>query len=302
MVVRKLIVDCDPGVDDALSLMYLATLNDVEILAVTTVAGNHEVEYTTRNALKVLDVLGLDRVPVYRGSPSPLTRELYTATHIHGKDGLGDSDLPMPKRKPAGGEAHRFLASFIWENVDKVDVLATGPLTNLARAFRLNPRIVEKIGRLVIMGGNYFLTPFGYGNVTRVSEFNFFVDPEAAHMVLRSGASIEAVGLDVTQDPGVALTEHMLPLVGNLPRRVLKRPVSRLGLFHLHDPMAAVVYTRPELFRKMKLAVSVGMYDGDERGICLVDRRGIGKPNVQVVYKADRRAFLKEILDGLSKV
>ena len=299
---RKVIVDCDPGVDDALSLIYLAMLNDVEILAVTTVAGNHEVKYTTRNALRVLDALGLERIPVYMGSPSPLTRELYTATHIHGKDGLGDCGLPMPRRKPADQEAHEFLASFIWENVDKVDVLATGPLTNLARALRLNPRIVEKINRLVIMGGNYFLTPFGHGNVTRVSEFNFFVDPEAAHTVLNSGARIEAVGLDVTQDPATALTKHMLPMLGDLPRRIVKNPLSRLGLFHLHDPMAAALYARPELFRKVELAVSVGMYDGEERGICLVDRYGIAKPNMRVVYRLDRRAFLTEILDKLSKV
>lgn len=299
---RKVIVDCDPGVDDALSLIYLAMLNDVEILAVTTVAGNHEVDYTTKNALRVLDALGLDHVPVYRGSPSPLTRELYTATHIHGKDGLGDCDLPMSRRKPEGEEAHKFLATFIWENADKVDVLATGPLTNLAKALRLNPRMVEKIGRLIIMGGNYFLTPFGHGNVTRVSEFNFFVDPEAAHIVLNSGARIEAVGLDVTQDPSTALTEYMLPLLGNLPRRIVRNPLSRLGLFHLHDPMAAVLYIKPELFRKLELAVSVGMYDGEERGICLVDRHGIAKPNIHAVYRVDRRAFLVEVLDKLSKV
>lgn len=299
---RRLIVDCDPGVDDALSLMYLATLNDVEILAVTTVAGNHEVDYTTTNALRVLDALGLDRVPVYKGGQSPLTRELYTATHVHGADGLGDSDIPMPNRGPMGEEAHKFLATFIWENVDRVDILATGPLTNLARALSLNPQIVKKIGRFVIMGGNYFLTPFGYGNATKVSEFNFFVDPEAAYVVLHSGANIELVGLDVTQDPGMALTKQMLPLLGNLPKRVVEKPLLKLGLFHLHDPIAAVAYARPELFRKMELRVSVGMYDGDERGMCLVDRSGIGKPNARVAYKVDRRASLNEIMNSLSRL
>ena len=299
---RKVIVDCDPGVDDALSLIYLAMLNDVEILAVTAVAGNHEVEYTAKNALRVLDALGLDHIPVYVGSPSPLIRKLYTATHVHGKDGLGDCGLPMPRRKPADEEAHKFLASFIWENIDKVDLLATGPLTNLAKALRLNPRIVEKIDRLVIMGGNYFLTPFGHGNVTRVSEFNFFVDPEAAHTVLNSKAEIEAVGLDVTQDPATALTKHMLPLLGNLPRRIVKNPILKFGLFHLHDPMAAALYVKPELFKTVKLAVSVGIYDGEERGICLVDRHGIARPNVHVAYRVDRRAFLVEVIDKLSKV
>ncbi len=298
---REVIVDCDPGVDDALSLIYLAMSKAVKILAVTTVAGNHEVEYTTNNALRVLEALGLDDVPVYKGSPAPLTRELYTVTHIHGNDGLGDSDLPMPSKKPEGEEAHRFLASFIWENVDRVDILATGPLTNLARALSLRPGIAEKIDRFVIMGGNYFLTPFGYGNVTRVSEFNFFVDPEAAHMVLHSGVKVGAVGLDVTQDPGTALTGRMVRLLGDLPKRILRNPISKLNIFHLHDPMAAVFYVKPSLFRSTPLSVSVGMYDGDERGVCLVDKRGIAKPNIDVVYRVDRRAFLLEVIEKLSK-
>lgn len=298
---KKVILDCDPGVDDALAIMYLIE-GKAELLAVTTVAGNHEVGQTTLNALKVIEALGMEKIPVYEGAPGPLTRELVTAIHVHGVDGLGDSGLPKPKLTPKRERASNFLARFIDENEERVTLLATGPLTNLALALRERPWIVKKISETVIMGGTYFLTPFGYGNVTRVSEFNFYVDPEAAYFVLNSGLKPKLVGLDVTQDPGTSITPSLFQHLGRLSKRILKNPLRKFGLFHLHDPMAAAMALHPEMFRTLQANVSIGMYDGEERGICLVDRRGLNAANSEIAYKVNRREFLRSFLDLLSKV
>jgi len=297
----RVILDCDPGVDDALAIMFLIA-EKVKLEAITTVAGNHEVDKTSYNALRILDVLGEDRVPVYRGSKGPLTRSLVTAEHIHGSDGLGDSNLPPPKRKVEKEDASEFLARFVDENTDKVHLIATGPLTNIAKAFRYRPWIVKKIESFTIMGGCFFLTPFGYGNVTKLSEFNFFTDPEATYYVFKSGAKPNVVGLDITQDPGVAITDQIFGILEGVAKRIVEKPFRKLGIFHLHDPIAVASFIYPDIFKFKLFNVSISLYDGDERGMCIVDRRGIYSPNANIAYKVNRREFLLKFLKAISKV
>jgi inosine-uridine nucleoside N-ribohydrolase len=157
---------------------------EVKVRAITTVAGNAEVERTSENALKVLEAFDINDIPVARGHARPLKRELYTAGYIHGSDGLGDANLPKPKLRLCSHHA----VDLIIEEAERggLHLVCTGPLTNLASALSKAPHIVEKLQDVTIMGGAFGLTPYGFGNVTPVSEFNVYVDPEAAKMVVRN--------------------------------------------------------------------------------------------------------------------
>jgi inosine-uridine nucleoside N-ribohydrolase len=257
-----LLLDVDTGVDDAMAIALALELERHELIAVTTVAGNVPVDYTTPNTLKVLDWLGAT-TPVYRGMSAPLARPLITAGHVHGDDGIGGWTAPAAKRSIDAETAPEAIVRLARAHRGEIVFAFVGPLTNLAVSLLLEPELPELVSRLVIMGGVFF----NPGNVTADAEFNIYVDPEAAALVAGAGFRATWIGLDVThQTPltravwdGLAGAEH--------PASVLVREVSRRAFevrgrngVHLHDPLAVAVVEHPELVdtRQGEIAVDVG--------------------------------------------
>ena len=189
----KIILDCDPGHDDAIALMLALGSRELTVLGVTTVAGNQTVEKTTANAIRVLEHLGRGELPVAAGARRPLVRELRVAGHVHGESGLDGTDLPAPVGAPVSLHAIDWIADALTAEPLPVTLVPTGPLTNIALFLARYPELVEKVARIVLMGG-----AIGVGNVTPAAEFNIWADPEAARRVFASGLEVTMVGLDVT--------------------------------------------------------------------------------------------------------
>jgi inosine-uridine nucleoside N-ribohydrolase len=187
------ILDCDPGHDDAIALLLALGSPEINLLGVTTVAGNQTLEKTTANAIRVLDHVGRDDVPVAAGAPRPLVREPRTAGEVHGETGLDGPDLPPPARLPEPMHAIDWIAQAVGESPEPVTLVPTGPLTNIALFMARYPGLESQLARIVLMGG-----AIGEGNTTPAAEFNIWVDPEAANRVFQSGVDITMVGLDVT--------------------------------------------------------------------------------------------------------
>jgi purine nucleosidase len=194
MTGRKVIIDCDPGIDDALALVFAHGHPGLELRAITTVAGNVGLETTTANALRVRDYLGMQDVPVVAGSPGPLLRPVLDAREVHGSSGLGAASLPAPSSGPDDGHAVDYLAEAIGAQPGQITLIAIGPLTNIALAVRRYPGLVTQVSDFVIMGGSA-----GRGNVTPAAEFNIAADPEAAAIVFGAGWTVTMVGLNVTE-------------------------------------------------------------------------------------------------------
>ncbi|HLC42143.1 MAG TPA: nucleoside hydrolase [Methylomirabilota bacterium] len=316
------LIDTDPGIDDALALIFALRSEELSVEAITTVAGNVPVELTTRNALRILTLLSIPgALPVARGAPAPLTRSLVSASHVHGDDGLGNIDrLRTPDGSPLYPEPTVELvphdgAGLILETIrrwpDELTVIALGPLTNLAIALQRDPAIMRKVREVVIMGGAIAVP----GNVSPVAEFNFYVDPEAAHRVLAAGLPIRLVPLDVTQQ--VILRRD------RIERRMAGRrdPVSRFvwamaraglefaqkaegldGLV-LHDPLAVAVALDPSLMSARELFVDVETEGVLTRGMAVADRRFPSRAqtalNCQVAMTVAADRVLAKLLERL---
>src|SRR5579863_6157079 len=188
-----IILDCDPGIDDALAIAFAAGSPAIELAGLTTVAGNVELAKTTANALAVASFVGLDSVPVTAGCPAPLLRPALHAGHVHGESGLGGAVLPAPARGPGAGHAIDYIIAAAAAAPGEITLVATGPLTNIALALRREPRLASWVGDFVIMGGSA-----SRGNVTPAAEFNIWADPEAAAIVFAAGWTVRMIGLDVT--------------------------------------------------------------------------------------------------------
>lgn len=189
----KILLDCDPGVDDALAIAYAVGRPDIDLVGITTVGGNVGLDKTTGNALRVLDFLGAADVPVTRGSAVPLLRVPVTAEQVHGTDGLRGARLPAPVTAPRPGYATDFIIDTVRSAPGEITLVATGPLTNIALALRQEPALASSVRDFVIMGGSS-----ARGNITPAAEFNIAVDPEAAAIVFSAGWTVTMVGLDVT--------------------------------------------------------------------------------------------------------
>ncbi|MGO9496405.1 MAG: nucleoside hydrolase [Solirubrobacteraceae bacterium] len=188
-----IILDCDPGHDDAIALLLALGSPELNLLGVTTVSGNQTLEKTTANAIRVLDHVGYEEIPVAAGADRPLVRDRHVAAEVHGETGLDGPDLPPPARQPAPSHAIDWIATTVLGHASPVTLVPTGPLTNIALLLARYPDIAARIERIVLMGG-----AIGEGNVTPPAEFNIWADPEAAHRVFTSGIDLTMVGLDVT--------------------------------------------------------------------------------------------------------
>lgn len=309
-MVRKIILDMDPGIDDALAILLALRSPELEVLGISIVSGNVHASKGAINALRTLEILNRGDIPVYIGQIKPLLRELEVAESIHGSDGLGDADIQIPLRKPEKKKGVLFIIDTVMESdPGEITIIATGPLTNIASALLIEPRIATHIQELIIMGGAYGLTEYGFGNCTPVSEFNIYTDPEAAKIVFESGAPITAIGLDVTTDPTTILTKDTYDLLkktnsttANFIVRICKRLIDLFGYLQLHDPIAVSAAIDRKLFKTSPYYVEVVTMDGVTRGQTLIDRRPYPfiekkKPNADIAYWIDGERFLKLFLD-----
>jgi inosine-uridine nucleoside N-ribohydrolase len=264
----------DPGIDDALALIMALKSPEVQVLGITTVAGNAPVEITSANAIRVLEYLDAKSIPVAMGAASPMNHPLENALNYHGPDGLGNCDLPPPETPLYSAKAWDFLARLVLNTPGEVTLIATGPLTNLAYAFELHPELPGLLNRLVLMGGAYGLTPYGKGNRTLYAEFNIWQDPEAANIVFNSGVDIFAVGLDVTMDPAACLNSRHLEQIKNrhtpamhLVAQLVEYELKYHGCCRMHDPLALAVLLDASLLDFTLAKVEVVEGNGWDRGV-----------------------------------
>jgi inosine-uridine nucleoside N-ribohydrolase len=302
----KVILDTDPGHDDAIALLLALASPELDVLGVTTVSGNQSLEKTTANALKILEFVERTDVPLHVGAPRPLVREQWAAAYVHGESGLDGPELPAPKTKPKKGHAIDFIARQVEEN-DGVVLVPVGPLTNIALLLAKYPGIESRIARLILMGG-----AIAEGNVTPAAEFNIWADPEAAHRVFTSGIDVTMVGLDVTHQ-ALLLPEKVDELrgagrVGSLVAQLYdfyhERHVRMYGWegSPVHDALAVAHVIRGDFVetRHRHVLIDIGPEPG--RGRTYVDlwKRTGNEPNAHVGVDVDGSGFIDFLIQRLS--
>lgn len=315
MPARKVIIDCDPGIDDALALVFAYGHPDLEIRGITTVAGNVDLGKTTANALRVRDYVGMRDVPVTAGSAGPLLRPVLDARDVHGDSGLGAASLPASSSGPADGHAVDYLAAALAAEPGEVTLIAVGPLTNIALAVRRYPRLVTQVRDFVIMGGSA-----GRGNVTPAAEFNIAADPEAAAIVFGAGWTVTMVGLDVTMHAlATAAVQDRMRGLGRLADDLLLPSLSRYrgasrgpgetGLPAeadgpaVHDVCAVAYVAAPGLLTCVPARVEVETAGRWTAGMTVTDfTAGPDDHNARVAVAIDTGAFWDLVLGAYGRV
>ncbi|AUZ75828.1 MULTISPECIES: pyrimidine-specific ribonucleoside hydrolase RihA [Aeromonas] len=302
------ILDCDPGHDDAIALILALASPELKVLAVTTSAGNQTPDKTLNNALRILTLLGRDDIPVAAGAPKPLARELIIADNVHGESGLDGPKLPDPAFAPVAMTALELMAKCLRESPEPVTLVPTGPLTNIALLLAAHPELKAKIARIVLMGG-----AAGAGNWTPAAEFNIYVDPEAADMVFKSGLPITMCGLDVTHEAQVmdediarvrAITNPVAQCVAGLLDFFMiyhRDPKWGFAGAPLHDPCTIAWLLAPALFHGVECRVDIETGGTHTSGMTVVDRYGLtGKAaNALVLLGLDRAGFIDLLVTRL---
>ncbi|KMK94464.1 hypothetical protein VL01_09440 [Aeromonas enteropelogenes] len=302
------ILDCDPGHDDAIALILALASPELKVLAVTTSAGNQTPDKTLNNALRILTLLGRDDIPVAAGAPKPLARELIIADSVHGESGLDGPKLPDPAFAPVAMTALELMARCLRESPEPVTLVPTGPLTNIALLLAAHPELKQKIARIVLMGG-----AAGAGNWTPAAEFNIYVDPEAADMVFKSGLPITMCGLDVTHEAQVM--DEDIERVRTITNPVAQCVAGLLDFFMiyhrdpkwgfagapLHDPCTIAWLLAPALFHGVECRVDIETGGTHTSGMTVVDRYGLtGKSaNALVLLGLDRAGFIDLLVTRL---
>jgi inosine-uridine nucleoside N-ribohydrolase len=304
-----ILLDCDPGHDDAIALLLALASPEVELLGVTTVAGNQTLEKTTANALRILEFAGREEIPVAAGADRPLVRERSVARHVHGESGLDGPDLPPPRGTPRGQHAVDFLAEQIRARGGAVTLVPVGPLTNVALLLALHPDARPE--RVVLMGG-----AIGEGNRTPAAEFNIWADPEAAHRVFTSGLDVTMIGLDVTHQ-AVVTDSHVDELraagrTGTLVAELVdfyarfhRQLYPDLGGSPLHDPLAVAHVVRAGLVDTRPARIEIDCAWGPGRGRTNVDLRGrhdAREPNAQAGVAIDADGFRALLLERITSL
>jgi len=305
MSTTPILLDCDPGHDDAIALLLALASPEVELLGVTTVAGNQTLEKTTANAIRVLEFSGHTDVQVAAGADRPLLREQYVAADVHGDTGLDGPDLPPPRSQPVAQHAVDFLAERIRSSVRPVTLIPTGPLTNIALLLALHPDARPE--RIVLMGG-----AIAEGNVTPAAEFNIWCDPEAAARVFASGLDVTMVGLDVTHK-ALFTQAHVGRLAGRVGEMVAEL-LRFYGTFHrkvygfegspIHDAVAVAHVLDSGLVETLERNVEIDTESELCRGRTVVDlwRRTTREPNAHVGVEIDSDGFLELLIERLNSL
>jgi inosine-uridine nucleoside N-ribohydrolase len=302
----KILIDCDPGHDDAIAILLALASPEVDLIGVTAVAGNQTIEKTTRNALVTLEVGGRGDIPVAAGADRPLQRDLRTAAHVHGESGLDGPELTGPSAQPVGGHAADYLAERIEPGVVLVP---TGPLTNVALMLERHPDVCARLERIVWMGG-----AIREGNITPAAEFNCFVDPEAAAAVFASRIPITMIGLDVTHKAlftrahaerlrGVGRAGRFVAELSDFFQRFHEESYGFDGS-PIHDAMAVAHVVDPTLVTARHANVAVETSSRFCDGRTVVDLRGVTgrEPNADVGVDVDAERFLELLVSRIASL
>lgn len=303
-----IILDCDPGHDDAIALILALASPELELKAVTTSAGNQTPDKTLRNALRILTLLQRSDIPVAGGAVKPLMRELIIADNVHGESGLDGPELPEPSFAPQACNAVELIAQTLRASQQPVTVVATGPLTNIALLLTSHPELHAKISRIVIMGGAAML-----GNWTPAAEFNIYVDPEAAEIVFQSSLPIVMAGLDVTHRAQIMSEDiERFRQLGNPVAGVVADLLDFFMEYHkqekwgfqgapLHDPCTIAWLIKPEIFTCVDRWVGVETQGKYTQGMTVVDYYSLtaNQPNTTVMMDVDRQAFVDLLVERI---
>jgi len=305
-VSTAVLIDCDPGHDDAIALLLALASPELELLGVTTVSGNQTLEKTTANAIRVLDLAGRDDIPVAAGADRPLVRERFVAAYVHGESGLDGPDLPPPSRAPESQHAVDFMADRIRPGTVLV---AVGPLTNVALLLARHPGVAERISRIVLMGG-----AIAEGNVTPAAEFNVWADPEAAARVFGSGLDVTMIGLDVTHK-ALLTRAHADRLRGSgRVGRAVAELYDFFSIYHrttygtedspVHDAVAVAHVLWPDLVETLHRNVEIDCESSLCRGRTVVDlwSRTDRAPNAHVAVGIDAERFFELLCERVASL
>jgi inosine-uridine nucleoside N-ribohydrolase len=302
------ILDCDPGHDDALAIILAAFDPRIDLLAITTVAGNGPIEKVTENALRICAAAGIN-VPVARGAAFSLTGSAESAPNIHGESALDGADLPSPTFALSHESAVELIARLVRTSTIPISLVATGPLTNIATFIRDFPELLSKVKDLTFMGGSA-----GRGNRTPYAEFNIWVDPEAADIVIKSGLKMTMCGLDVTHQ--ALVTEKIFADLEAMQTPLATTIIGLLKFFAhaydevfglaappLHDPVAIAVVANPSIAKSKMVNIEIELAGALTRGATVVDlNRVTGRtPNLEIALDLDVDLFWRDMLAAIAK-
>ncbi|MEQ8482164.1 MAG: nucleoside hydrolase [Hoeflea sp.] len=312
MTPRKIIIDTDPGQDDAAAIMLALASPEIEVLAITAVAGNVPLKLTSLNARIVTEICGRSGVPVFAGAEAPLKRKLVTAEHVHGKTGLDGVDIFEPVRPLEQAHAVEFIIDTLLSEPEKtITLCALGPLTNIAMAFERAPQIVPRVEQIVLMGGGYFEG----GNITPSAEFNIYVDPEAAQIVFASGVPLTMMPLDVTHK--VLTTRSRVARLRANGNRASTEMASMLEFFErfdeekygtdggpLHDPTVIAWLIDPDMFTGRRCNVEIETGSELTLGATVVDWWKVTgrRENALVIGDVDSDRFFDLLIERLGRL
>jgi inosine/uridine nucleosidase len=307
---RPIILDCDPGHDDAMAILLARGCPDIDLRAITTVAGNQTLDKTTLNARRVCTVANIHDVPIYAGCDRPLVRPQIVAGEIHGSSGLDGPVFGEPTVDVASEHAVDFLVRTLMASDGEITLVPAGPLTNIAMALRREPRIAGRTREVVLMGGSY-----SRGNRTPTAEFNILADPEAAAIVFGAGWPVTMVGLDLTHQAGASqqVIDEIRAMGSGLSRMVVDMLEFYRGAYHsvaglgdppVHDPCAVARVARPGLVEVADAFVVVETRGEWTSGMTVTDFGGrLGQqPNTKVATRLDRDGFWSLMLDAIRTV
>lgn len=304
-----IILDCDPGHDDAIAIVLALASPELDVKAITSSAGNQTPEKTLRNVLRMLTLLQRQDIPVAGGARKPLMRELIIADNVHGESGLDGPALPEPDFAPQNCTAVELMAKTLRESPQPVTIVATGPQTNVALLLNSHPELHEKIARIVMMGGAMVL-----GNWQPAAEFNIYVDPEAAEIVFQSGIPVVMAGLDVTHRAQIHdMDIERFRQVGNPVATIVAELLDFFMEYHkdakwgftgapLHDPCTIAWLLKPELFTCVERWVGVETQGKYTQGMTVVDYYFLtgNQPNTTVLLDVDREGFVDLLAERLA--
>ncbi|KDD81000.1 nucleoside hydrolase [Glaesserella parasuis] len=307
---KKIILDCDPGHDDAIAILLAYGNPDIDLLAVTTVVGNQTLEKVSRNALAIAEIANIRGIPFAKGAIRPLVREVEVAPSIHGESGLDGPVLPEATQQHVTQHAVQLIIDLIMSHPEKtITLVPTGGLTNIALAARLEPRIIDRVKEVVLMGGGYHT-----GNWSAVAEFNIKIDPEAAHIVFNAGWKVTMVGLDLTHQ--ALATPEVVERIAAINTKPAKFVVELLDFFGkmykqaqgfdyppVHDPCAVAYVIDPTLIETQKVPVNIELTGTHTLGMTVADFRYPPKEcNTYVAKVLDRERFWDLVIDAIKRL
>lgn len=305
---EKIILDCDPGHDDALALTMAVASEQIELLGVTTSAGNQTPDKTLNNALRMLTLLDAMDIPVAGGNHRPLMRDLKIADYVHGETGLDGADLPEPAFEPVDQPAVELIANILRAQSEPVTLVVTGPMTNIALFLRVHPELENKIKQIVFMGG-----AVGQGNVQPTTEFNMAVDPEAAKIVINEGIPLVMAGLNVTLKAQICPDDlEKIRKINNRVAQAITGQMEFYGKWYgqeefrltgtpVHDPCTIAYLLKPEIFEVQLAYLDVETQGQLTAGETVVDFAGLmnQKSNAKILMGLDRQMFVDLIISLL---